>query len=154
MFKVLLNCALCVTMLLGGNMEDKTIQQYLTLSNSSEVIIEGEYNDIKNLDELNNILNTMLVDSHPMPAFGVSLDSETKLAITNGVWLRLIYNNTIWVDGMNFDELLIQVNPEFSGFNIIRGNNGVYEGRCYYIDLNNNSMKTLYNYLILNYTDT
>jgi hypothetical protein len=93
----------------------------------------------------------MLQDSHTMPAFGVSIHTETLKAIKNGVWLKLQYNGTQEVDGMPFDELLIEVNPEFSGFNIIRGNKGIYEGRCFYIDLDNITMELLYDFVIENY---
>ena len=147
MVKCLLSCFVCATILLGGNMENKTIQKCLTSSNRTEVIIDGKYDEITNIGELNQILKKMLNNSRTMPAFGVSIHNETIEAMKSGVWLRLIYENETWVDGMNFDELLININPTFSGFNIIRGNNGIYEGRCYYIDLVDNTMKALYEYL-------
>lgn len=147
MFKILLNSILCVTMLLGGNMKQKTIQQYLSSTSQAQVIINGKVNEINDINELNIVLNEMLQDSHEMPAFGVSIHTETLKAINDGIWLRLQYNGTQVVDEMNFDELLIQVEPNYTGFNIIRGNRGIYEGRCYYIDLMQKDMNTLYNYL-------
>ena len=147
MFKILLNSVLCVTMLLGGNMKQKTIQQYLSSSNQAKVIVDGEFNEVRDTQKLNNILSDMLKDGHEMPAFGVSIHTETLKAINNGVWLRLQYNGTQVVDEMNFDELLIQVEPNYTGFNIIRGNRGIYEGRCYYVDLMQKDMSILYKYL-------
>ena len=147
MFKILLNSILYVTMLLGGNMKQKTIQQYLSSTSQAQVIIDGEFNEVRDTQKLNNILSDMLKDSHEMPAFGVSVHTETLKVINNGVWLRLQYNGTQVVDEMNFDELLIQVEPNYTGFNIIRGNRGIYEGRCYYIDLIQKDMSMLYNYL-------
>ena len=97
-------------------------------------------------------MEDMLKDSHTMPAFGISIHVETLKAIQKGVWLKLQYNGTQVVDEMPFDELLIEVNPEFSGFNIIRGNRGIYEGRCYYIDLIDKNMKTLYDFILLQTT--
>ncbi|MBO5910011.1 MAG: hypothetical protein J6Q15_00730, partial [Clostridia bacterium] len=60
---------------------------------------------------------------------------------------KLQYNGTQVVDDMPFDELLIEINPEFSGFNVIRGNKGIFEGRCYYVNLVNCTMKELYQYV-------
>ena len=151
MFNIFVNCCLCATMLLGENMEVKNIQEYLTLSNQVQVIIDNNYYNVDNLKELNMVVKDMLNDSHTMPAFGVSIHTETLSAIKTGVWLKLQYNGTQDVDGMMFDELLIQINPDFTGFNIIRGNRGIYEGRCFYIDLIGNTMKQLYDFINLTF---
>lgn len=143
MCKVLQSCIICAIILLGGNMEED-VQQYLINPTNAQIIINGECAEVKNIDKLSNVLKTMLQHSHTMPAFGVSINSETQKEIKKGVWLKLIFNQTKWVNGMNFDELLIQVEPTFSGFNVIRGNNNVYDGRCYYIDLVDNTMDNLY----------
>ena len=65
-----------------------------------------------------------------------------------GVWLKLIYDKTFVHNEMPFDSLLIQIEKDWTGFNIYRGNNGIYEGRCFYIDLVNNNMKNLYECII------
>lgn len=148
MLKGLLSGIVCVTMLLGGNMQKQSVQEYLSSPSRAVVIVDGDYNNIEKLDELKDVVSSMLEDSHTMPAFGVSIHTETLKAIQKGVWLKLQYNGTQVVDEMMFDELLIEVNPEFSGFNIIRGNRGIYEGRCYYIDLTNSSMKELYDFIL------
>lgn len=147
MFNILISCCVCATMLLGVNMETKNIQQYLTNCNNAYVIINNNYTEIKNLDELNLVVTDMIEDSHTMPAFGVSIHTETLKEIKKGVWLKLQYSQTNYVDDMPFDELLIEINPEFQGFNIIRGNKGIYEGRCFYIDLTNNTMRLLYDWV-------
>lgn len=151
MFRSLIGICVCATMLLGGNMEEKTIQQYLTSSNQAQVIVDNNYYDVGNLNQLNIVLSDVLDNCHTMPAFGVSIHAETINAIQKGVWLKLQYNGTQTVDGMPFDELLIEVNPDFQGFNIIRGNKGIYEGRCFYINLINNTMKPLYDFINLNF---
>ena len=147
MAKVLINCILCVTMLMGGNMKSPSIQQYLTTASQAKIIIEGKYFEA-NVLELNKVVDNILKDSYSIPALGVSIHTETIMQMQKGVWIKLQYNGTQWLDNMNFDELLIEVNPEFMGFNIIRGNVGIYEGRCYYINLTNTDMAELYNYCI------
>lgn len=147
MLKTLISCCVCATMILGGSMQTKNINQCICESAKAQVIINGEYAEIENINQLNNILNNMLNNSHVLPALGVSIHHEILSALQSGVWLKLQYNGTQTVDDMPFDELLIEVNPNFNGFNVIRGNSGIYEGRCYYIDLLNNSMQALYQFL-------
>ena len=151
MFKVLFSGIVCATMLLGGNMKEDSIQKYITLSTSYEVIVNNECKLVNKIDELNIVLTEMLNESRTMPAFGVSIHSETINEIKNNIWLRLKYEETQYVDDMPFDELLIRVEYDYSGFNVIRGNKGVYEGRCYYIDLVDNTMNPLYEWIQDNY---
>jgi len=147
MLKMLFSSIVCATMLLGGNMQENSIQKYITTSTNSVVIIDNEYKKIDSINELNIVLDKMLTESRTMPAFGVSIHIDTITEIQNGVWLKLQYNGTQYVDDMPFDELLIKVEPSYRGFNIIRGNRGIYEGRCYYIDLVDNTMQPLYKWL-------
>lgn len=147
MFNVLIGCVICATMLSGEYMQTKDINYYLLNSEQVQVIIDNHYYYIYDLSLLNNEIEQMLKDSYEMPAFGVSIHTETLNAIQKGVWLKLQYNGTQSANDMPFDELLIEVNYECEGFNIIRGNKGIFEGRCYYINLQNTSMTNLYNYL-------
>lgn len=94
------------------------------------------------------LFDEMLTGSRQVPALGVSLDNETRKAIKNGVWLEFNYDITRYNNDLPFDSLLIEVNQNYGGFNIIRKYNNKYEGRCFYINLENNSrMNKLYNYL-------
>jgi len=150
MFNILINCCLCATMLMGGNMEIKNIQHYLTSASQAQIIIDNNYCSADNLQQLNLVIKDMLQDSHEMPALGVAIHTETLKNIKQGVWLKLQYNGTQYVNDMPFDELLIEVDSDFGGFNIIRGNKGIYDGRCFYVDLVGNSMKPLYDFINLN----
>lgn len=89
----------------------------------------------------------MLVGARKMPAFGVSLDNETREAMHKGVWVELEFGKIITYDDMSFEKLLLQVVAEHSGFNLIRYNSeSGYSGRCYYFDINGN-MSEFYNIL-------
>ena len=129
--------------IVGITMEN--INEILRASTEINSIIEGKTQK-QDIDKINIIISDMLEGSHEMPAFGVSLDNETRMAKQSGTWIELIYDKTYTHLDMPFDKLLIEVNPEFSGFNIIRHHNGEYSGRCYYINLDGN-MQELYNYL-------
>ena len=54
------------------------------------------------------------------------LDSETKEAMKEGLWIKFIFDKTQVKSEMPFDELLIKLEKDSFGFNIIRGNDGVY----------------------------
>lgn len=84
--------------------------------------------------------------SHDMPAFGVSLDAETRQARLSGVWLELVFDGEKYFNDYNFTSLLFQVKPDDSGFNLIRKIDGKYEGRCLYLALDGN-MQALFDTL-------
>ena len=110
--------------------------------NKQYVIDNNEEQNI--LNELINVTN----DSHEMPAFGVAIDNETREALKSGMWIELYFDTTMSHRDMPFDSLLINVEPDSSGFNLIRKYDNKYEGRCYYISLNNNTMKDLHDTIV------
>lgn len=97
-------------------------------------------------DKVESLLRESLKGARKMPAFGVSLHDETVSAVNSGIWLRFKFSKKYEVDGMPFDEILVQVQKDMYGTNLIRGNDGRYEGRCFYLDLKNNCDK-LFEYL-------
>ena len=120
-----------------------TADKITVISNGTETSYE------KNNSVFNAVLETFnqgTVSSHMMPALGVSLDNEVKQAKKVGIWLEFNFNKTTSVEGMFFDGLLIEVNPNHGGINLFRKNNGQYEGRCLY--LSNVDLNKLYNLLI------
>ena len=124
----------------------KNLEEILLSSDEAISIINGEKQTLL-LDELEPVIQTMLNGHYEMPAFGVSIDNETRKAMKTGVWLELIYNQSHEYNEMPFEKLLIEINPTFYGFNIIRFHDNMYEGRCYYINLNNINMQNLYDFL-------
>lgn len=150
MFNCLISILCIVSM--GANMNNlelNSIYNYFIVCDNMCVVYDNIKYDLNNnnVDIIKSELIHMCINSHEMPALGVSIHSETIETIKTGVWLIFKYNNTKYHNEMPFDELLISVNPEDCGFNIIRGNNGIYDGRCYYISLDNN-MSSLYNVLM------
>lgn len=99
-------------------------------------------------DEVVAQWNAMTASAHVMPAYGVSLDWHTVKALEGGVWVEFCYSSQNQFNGMPFERLLIEVKPQYCGFNVIRYNSeGGYSGRCYYIDLNGGNMSAFYNSL-------
>ena len=87
-------------------------------------------------------------NSREMPAFGVALHDDTIEAMKNGVWLELTFDKIYTHNEMVFEKLLIKVEENLTGFNIIRFYGGQYQGRCFYIDLVNYDTSKLYDMLV------
>lgn len=81
-----------------------------------------------------------------MPAFSVMLDSEYDAFLSDGIFVRLTFPQILQIDGMPFDELIFKVEENFYGFNIIRGLDGRHEGRCFFLDLGQNTTASFYDF--------
>lgn len=87
--------------------------------------------------------------SREMPAFGVSLNNETLNAMEAGLWVEFVFDKQYTHSNMTFEKLLVKVEKQWQGFNIIRYNSkGGYEGRCYFLDLVGNDMSQFYDILM------
>ena len=83
-----------------------------------------------------------LRDCREMPAFGVSLDGETRQAMQLGTWLEFDFNGSKTYNGMPFEKLLVEINCDYSGCNLIRYNDARgYDGRCFYVDFTQTMQK-------------
>ena len=139
--KTLCIILILITNILGDNMPRYTqINDYFDKSTSVITYVDGisrEYeNDSQEYKDILSTLNTLCENSRDLPALGVSLHNETKEALSKNVWIELIYNNTIYHNEMSFDSLLINIQPNYMGFDLIRGLNGKYEGRCFHLSIN------------------
>ena len=115
--------------------QDKLKEEIMFSAYNNGNQIEMTEEDVSNFDAL---FSAALKDCNPMPAYGVSLHDETMKAIQEGIWIRFEFDEELTVNELPFDELLINITKDMYGFNIIRGNDGVYEGRCFYINLERN----------------
>lgn len=123
-----------------------SVQVEVVVDNSSFIFNKGtnEYTNIL------NEFNKMIFNSHEVPSLGVSIDELTREEKKNGVWLEFKFNQINYSNEMPFEYLLINVNLDYYGFNVIRKYDDKYEGRTYYVNLVNN-MDNLYYYLVNNY---
>lgn len=88
----------------------------------------------------------MLKFARQMPAYGVSLDRETSSAVKDSLWTEFTFDRQFCNNGLPFERLLVNVVPEFTGFNVIRYNGGKgYDGRCFYFSLVDSDMADFYN---------
>ena len=137
----------------GANMSTtkENINEYFRLSQEIVIYYQNTaYTYSADKEEFKKIISSMdkiCLDSHEMPAYGVSLDPDTREAIKSGLWVEFKFEQTQEHNDMPFDSLLINVNSEDSGFNLIRLHDNSYEGRCFYLSLDGN-MSALFETLI------
>ena len=135
----------------GNNLEIQSdLVKCMTSPNSIIIYSENDSTTISTEDslykEITDSIITMCSNAREMPAFGVALDTETREAMKTGLWIELVYDGTQEYNEMPFDSLLIQVEKDYSGFNVIRKFKGKYDGRCFYLSLGGD-MSALYNTL-------
>lgn len=147
MLSKLIMCVGLILRLLLGSLEVENWNSIISSAESVVVYTSGEKINIdKTHDNFALIIDeflTMIDGGHDMPAFGVSLDTETRNVMSAGVWLEFVFDKTHEYNDMPFESLLIELNPEYSGFNLIRKVDDKYEGRCFYISLVDKDMSKL-----------
>lgn len=139
---------LCLTLLFsGGQMQSNSITNYFSKASAITIIENGTKTSyLKGDDKFEEILTSLLKitsGAHDMPAYGVSLDKDTKKATESGLWLELEFKTPETFNELPFESLLFEVSANYEGFNLIRKNNNTYDGRCFYLNLKGN-MKHLF----------
>lgn len=102
--------------------------------------------DTKEYDKILQLWQIAVNSGYEMPAYGVSLDKETRKDLESGFYMEFIFDETKTHNEMPYDALLIKLMQNQGGYQLIRLHDGIYEGRCFYININeiNND---LYDYI-------
>lgn len=123
-----------------------SITNYFKDAKSITITINDEkFSYLKGDDKFEEILSSIFYvtkNSHDMPAYSVSLDKDTKIALQKGTWIELEFATPQTFNDLPFEAILFEVNEKYEGINIIRKNNKKYDGRCFYLNLKSN-MKPL-----------
>ncbi|MBQ3494819.1 MAG: hypothetical protein IJA69_05320 [Clostridia bacterium] len=86
----------------------------------------------------------LIEDGYEMPAFGVALNNEVEQQKNVKTFVEFCFDDIYEHNDMPFCKLLVEVESEFCGFNIIRYNDAQYGGRCFYINLKDKTMAGFY----------
>lgn len=105
--------------------------------NSFEIIQNGQVKEInkdnflfqKICENLENLFSTSRLE----PAFGVSLHNETLVELEANDFLKIKFGKQLIINELPFESLLIKLEDNAYGCNIIRENNLNYFGRCFYL---------------------
>ena len=112
-------------------------------NNGQEIEVSEE--DCEKFDQL---FVEAISGSRQMPAYAVSLHKLTMEDFKEGYWVKFDYGKTMKASKMPFDQLLIHIQEDMYGVNIIRGNKGRFEGRCFYLELDNKTFDEVYDFLV------
>ena len=133
------------------------VSNFFNKSTSIEVfnngIVQFYNSDSQMYNQTLNKLSSAIYNSYEMPAFAVSLHNDTIKAMESGIWIKFNFDKQQKYNDMPFDALLINVQKDNSGLNIIRFCDGEYTGRCFYLNLQNTNLNDLYDFLMQNNTN-
>lgn len=107
-------------------------------------VVELSETEVQGLQEQ---VVSLFEGSHTMPAFGVVFNDMYQKDVKNGYFVSLKFDSPIQINNLPFDELVFKVDKDFHGFNLMRGENGIFQGRCIYIDLQDKTMANLFEYI-------
>ena len=138
---------------MGGVSLDKEEHQTIQVNNYVCVNIYKEgtkHTLLKNdSDKVANALGGILKAAREMPAFGVALHDETLEAMQSGLWIEFEFGGINIHKGMCFEKLLLKLEKNIYGFNLMRFYDGKYDGRCFYFDIEDcKIMNCLYELII------
>ena len=133
-------------------MYEKTIDEVIGDCDRMEVIIDGRVCSlVRGEEQFNAVCQSfyeMNKGGYEMPGYGVSIDSLTRQELKSGVWVRLVYPERVYRGEIPFESLLIKVDKEYCGYNLMREYEGKYQGRVFYFNLQpGKTMEPLYSLL-------
>lgn len=101
-------------------------------------------------DGLMSEMRAVFKGSYQVPSLGVSLDKTTREDMQTGYWVEFLFENVSYNSDMPFESLLIKLENNSYGLNVIRKYQDKYEGRNFYINLKRDT-SNLYRYIKNNY---
>lgn len=119
------------------------------ITKSKTIHINNNNQSIK-IDNIKELLIELFEGSYFSPSYVTVRDSDVKRIRQNGIWIELIFGDSIEYKGYNFSSLLFQVKPKYNFVTLMRGQDDIFEGKCINVNLANNTTEL---YKILNLKD-
>ena len=117
---------------------ENTLVDLIDQIESFDFFVDGKKESInKESERFENTkqnLQDVFSSARLMPAFCVSLDSETQNVMQEEQWLQINFKEIQWKNELPFNSLLIKL-EKTSGFNLIRLFENKYNGRCLFLAL-------------------
>lgn len=103
---------------------------------STSLLVDGQIVEMTQDEQqsLQEQVAALFEDSRTVPAFGVVFDEMYKEEIKSGTYISLRFPQIMEVNELPFDELVFKIESDWTGVNLYRGINGVFNGRCIYLD--------------------
>ncbi len=121
----------------------------LPYATQANIIVDGNAIEIseEQQDQLFVSIQNLFENSKTMPAFGVTTPEMFEEELKSGTFVSMKFDSLFEVNGLPFDELVFRVDRDYHAFNLVRGVDGVFGGRCIYIDLDEKDMSEFDNFV-------
>lgn len=105
------------------------------------LISNGEIVEVSDSEkaEIQEELLSFLENAYDSPALAVTFPELYTEMIKEGYYLNFKFDSHFEINGLAFDELTFKVEEDGYGFNIYRGVDGEFRGRCFYLNCENSS---------------
>lgn len=109
---------------------DKCKEIKIYIDNISTTYQKGskEFNDMLQLWQIR------VNSGYEMPAFGVSIHDLTIKELEKGIYIEFIFDKQESHNDMPYETLLVKLQENQYGYQLIRQYDGKYQGRCLYIN--------------------
>lgn len=112
----------------------KKFVDVLLSANEINLIKDGNIAHL-NIVQFKEEFRVLTEGAYYMPGMAKAKDDVIKREKEKGFWLEFKFSKKTEFAEFSFDTLIIRVRPELDGFNVIRGNNGDFSGKTYYLRL-------------------
>ncbi len=112
------------------------------LVDGQEIVLSAQQQE-----DLKMQVASLFEGSHTLPSLAVMFENDFQQKIQEGTYVSLKFERPCEINDLLFDELVFEVVPEYQGFNLYRGNRGVFQGRCVYVDLVDKTMQPLWDFV-------
>ncbi len=102
--------------------------------------------DSKEFEKILQLWQITVNAGYEMPAFGVSIHELTMKDLQNGLHIEFLFDGVMYHNEMPFDSLLVKLQENQGGYQLIRHTDNKYQGRCLYINTIDNDNE-FYNYI-------
>ena len=96
-------------------------------------------NKIIELDNISNIITTLLENSYSTPSYVIANEDELLNAKEKGLWLEFEFEEVEKFKDFEFESLLITIKPKYNFLTLYRKTNGTYNGKCINLNLSNST---------------
>lgn len=113
------------------------------------IIYNGQVIEITSEEkaEIQSEILTYLEGSYDSPALAVIFPELYEEMLKDGYFINFKFDKHFEYNGFPFDEVTVKIEDDTYGFNIFRGVDGVFKGRCIYVNTEKSS-SNLYNLIV------
>ena len=121
----------------------------LPLVQNFDVTLDGQAVElsVEQEQQLKRQVENLFSNCRTMPAFAVVTPEMFEEQTKDGIYVSLKFDQEYKLNDLPFDELVFEVKKDCYGFNLLRGNKGVFNGRCVYLAIDDGTMDDLYDFL-------